>query len=403
MRIRRKTKQCLNCGHTLGEIYNYCPNCGQENNDNNISFWSLISDFLSNYFALDSKLGKSTIPFFLKPGYLTNRFTEGKRASYVNPVRLYLVLSLFFFFIFSNVGQDLYFNEELSDEEAPKKEKKSFTSFSPKEISDLNDELSDEEIANLDSLIEMGRFKGLEGIFDSTQIKAINASVKKASLREKLGITDSLLDDSTEIDVVDLIPKDSLTPESGVLDIMMEMDWDKVKELDKEANYSDSRILDSVVNIQIEQGTFKRRILEQSVRVSRTKNEYLIGYILKNLPIMMFFLLPIFALFLKLLYVRRYQLYIKHLIHSLHLHSYAYLIYGTALLISYYGFSGEGGGWINTIAFIIVTTYSYISFLKVYRQGKLKTLIKFWVLGFFYFTTLSFSIVLEVLISSYFY
>ena len=53
-----------------------------------------------------------------------------------------------------------------------------------------------------------------------------------------------------------------------------------------------------------------------------------------RLPAMMFFLLPVFALLLKLLYARRKRLYIQHFIFSLHLHAFAYLIIFSAVLIN---------------------------------------------------------------------
>jgi len=93
MKTLRKTKKCLNCGQILSDIYDFCPLCGQENTDNNVSFKQLAGDFFSNYFSLDSKFLKSIKPFFINPGYLTNSFNNGKRKSYANPVRLYIIIS----------------------------------------------------------------------------------------------------------------------------------------------------------------------------------------------------------------------------------------------------------------------------------------------------------------------
>lgn len=107
MRIRHKTILCLNCSRTLGEIYNYCPNCGQENNNINISFGTLAGEAISTLFAIDGRLAKSIRPFFFKPGYLTNRFNEGKRAAYFHPVRMYVFVSLFYFFVLSIIGTAL--------------------------------------------------------------------------------------------------------------------------------------------------------------------------------------------------------------------------------------------------------------------------------------------------------
>ena len=106
-RPRRKGEFCLNCGKELGLDDNYCPNCGQENNHNKASFGTLVVDFFQNYFSLDSKFTNSLLPFFFEPGYLTKKFVAGKRASFVNPVRLYLILSLIFFFVFSMVSSEL--------------------------------------------------------------------------------------------------------------------------------------------------------------------------------------------------------------------------------------------------------------------------------------------------------
>ena len=101
MRIRRKTVRCLNCGHTLGEVYNYCPHCGQENNDNNVSFGTFVQEFFANYLSFDTRIGRSIAPFFFKPGFLTNQFNAGKRMKYVHPLRLYVIVSVLFFFLAS--------------------------------------------------------------------------------------------------------------------------------------------------------------------------------------------------------------------------------------------------------------------------------------------------------------
>ncbi|MEN8250200.1 MAG: DUF3667 domain-containing protein [Bacteroidota bacterium] len=106
-RKRRKSDHCLNCGAEYEEKVNYCPHCGQENNHNKVSIGTLIIDFLNNYFSFDSKFVNSLLPFFFQPGYLTRKFTEGKRTSFVNPIRLYLIISLLFFFVFSMISSDI--------------------------------------------------------------------------------------------------------------------------------------------------------------------------------------------------------------------------------------------------------------------------------------------------------
>ena len=95
--MRRPGNKCLDCGQKLEEKDNYCPNCGQENSEKQLSLKNLLEDFLSNYFSFDSKLGRSLWFFFLKPGYLTSSYNEGKRIRYIRPLRLYLIITFLFF------------------------------------------------------------------------------------------------------------------------------------------------------------------------------------------------------------------------------------------------------------------------------------------------------------------
>ncbi len=101
MKIRRKTSECANCGALLDKVYNYCPICGQEYTDNTVSFNMLVADFFNTFFALDSKFAKSVKPFLFSPGHLTNLYIHGKRMTYAHPLRFYLIVSLFFFFVFT--------------------------------------------------------------------------------------------------------------------------------------------------------------------------------------------------------------------------------------------------------------------------------------------------------------
>ena len=114
---------------------------------------------------------------------------------------------------------------------------------------------------------------------------------------------------------------------------------------------------------------------------------------------MMFFILPIFALVLKLFYVRRKQYYISHLIHAVHLHSFAYVFYGLAFVMAMYWLPDGAGAWAVFISFVLVSTHSYLSFLNVYQQGWIKTLVKFFLIGFIYNLLLVFAVFVEMFYS----
>ena len=55
-----------------------------------------------------------------------------------------------------------------------------------------------------------------------------------------------------------------------------------------------------------------------------TKMGYFIATLFSNLPYMMLCCIPLFALVLKVLYIRRRIFYIDHLIYALHIHTFAY-------------------------------------------------------------------------------
>ena len=404
MRIRRKANNCLNCESTLDTVYNYCPNCGQENNNNSVSFGTLVFDFFSNYFALDSKFSKSIKPFFIYPGYLTNKFIVGQRASFVNPVRLYLIISLFYFLIFSVVGT--------------RGEDDSFitTTKNLRNISGINDstlviirETLDEDdleniLDNMDSMTvdELRKAltnedkENLKEVLDDNTLMLLNIGVAFApnEIRDSLK---SLIPNPNKIDLTDINPDSVITntPDNDQ-SIFNKIDWEQLIELSKNRELTVQQTFDSLNLGKV--SWWEDKFVKQTIIANREGKKRFVAYIIKNLPIMMFVLLPIFALILKLLYYRRNILYIKHLVHALYLHAFAYFFYGITLLIII-SVSESANGWIGFLGFVMVSTYAYISFLNVYKQHWFKTLIKFNLLGFTYAICLMMFLSVEIFIS----
>jgi hypothetical protein len=88
---------CLNCGtHLRGQ---YCGHCGQRSRSRLISLWELVRDAFGDMFELDSRLWQTVVPLLTRPGRLTHDYLQGRRARYMPPFRMYLVLSLIFFVV----------------------------------------------------------------------------------------------------------------------------------------------------------------------------------------------------------------------------------------------------------------------------------------------------------------
>ena len=93
----RKEKKCLNCGADLYD--RFCHKCGQENVEPRQSFWQLTVHFFEDLTHFDGKFFTTIKYMFTKPGFLTSEYVNGKRAAYVNPIRMYLFVSAMFFII----------------------------------------------------------------------------------------------------------------------------------------------------------------------------------------------------------------------------------------------------------------------------------------------------------------
>ena len=101
----RKEKNCLNCGETV--MGRFCHKCGQENVEVKESFGHLIMHFIEDLTHFDGKLWKTLKLLLFKPAKLTQLYMDGQRANYIHPIRMYLFISaFFFFFIFSGEQVD---------------------------------------------------------------------------------------------------------------------------------------------------------------------------------------------------------------------------------------------------------------------------------------------------------
>ncbi len=385
---KRKSTVCMNCDSSLDESYNFCPTCGQSNSDNNVTFATLVKEFIDNYLGIDSKMAHSAIPFLISPGKLTNRFQEGKIKHFIHPVRLYFVMSLFYFFTISYLlsGIDL---RSINEEQINYGGEIEFEKLK----SDVRwGALTDEKKLEIlpDSLIkEFSEITSFNQLYDS-----IAAKIGKDSLANfEVTVANTPLPNGKERDV------------------------DRWHRLARDRSLSDQAFMDSLSKSDnfttgdfFDQG--QQDHINTQVRKIFENDQGFKGFVLGNLPLMMFILIPLFAGVLKFFYVRRKHLYIKHIVHALHVHSFAYLAYGLGLLIIFKILTPELfpnaniDAWRGITAglfFVGVSTYVYVSFLRVYKQGWFKTLVKFNLVGLIYSFFLQIFFYLEIFISFWYY
>ncbi|MFA6439088.1 MAG: DUF3667 domain-containing protein [Bacteriovoracaceae bacterium] len=99
----------------------------------------------------------------------------------------------------------------------------------------------------------------------------------------------------------------------------------------------------------------------------------------EHLPKIIFLLLPVFALLLKLVYLRSNILYIKHLIFSFYFHSFVFFI----LLVDTIGemVLPKDFHLYGNIMMIVIPIYLYYGLINVYKQTRWKTVMKFLLLS----------------------
>ncbi|HEV2269343.1 MAG TPA: DUF3667 domain-containing protein [Steroidobacteraceae bacterium] len=92
------TTSCANCGAPL--TGKYCSGCGQRHHDHPVhDFGHFVSEAAEDLTHADSRLWQTLSALLFRPGFLTREFLDGRRARYLPPLRLYLVISVLFFVI----------------------------------------------------------------------------------------------------------------------------------------------------------------------------------------------------------------------------------------------------------------------------------------------------------------
>jgi len=133
---------CPNCGEE--EVGKFCPNCGQSNKDYNKPIKEIFGDLLDSI-NLDIRLLNTLIPFFTKPGFLAQEYFKGKRKRYVPPMRMYMFVSIIFFFLIQFVDNNKLKDNMLNFDNEPSENNISLS---------LNNNLSQDSLYNIEGISE---------------------------------------------------------------------------------------------------------------------------------------------------------------------------------------------------------------------------------------------------------
>ncbi|HXL56656.1 MAG TPA: DUF3667 domain-containing protein, partial [Chitinophagaceae bacterium] len=343
----RKEKNCLNCNaEVLGR---YCHICGQENVEVEESFWALATHLIYDITHFDSKFFDTVKYLLLKPGFLSKEYLRGRRASYLHPIRTYVFTSAIFFIVF--------FTFIVKPGEIEKN--MNTLSYKKPALTEGNKSISEQIRVLQDSLKkttdEKQRKKIKEEIYGLNIVSSYIPSSEEAE--------DSIKHNSNKSDMV--------VNFGNIPSTIQEYDslQQKLRESERD-NWLGKLLTYRVISIN----------QKYKGNSERFKEDYLEKF-KHSIPQMMFISLPLVALVMQLLYIRRRKqfFYVDHVILMIHV----YIAIFISLLI-YYGFDAlhkatDFGlfGWITTLIGIYIFLYCFMAMYKFYRQGIFKTFVKY--------------------------
>ena len=330
---------CENCGAELQG--HWCAQCGQPAIEYRRSFRYVVADLLNEFLNWDSKFFTTIALLVLKPWRLTNEFLAGKRVRYVNPLRLYLLASILFFFAVNYGAKGIHVD--------PSK-------LEPKDRAELEADLKNTDLP--------------------------------PAAREKL---EQLLRESSPSPA-----PATLSPSPGTNAAPPQAEPganDQKKEYGK-INERPFVVFDDAKSTTPFERWIEARAKEK-MGEKGTKMGLFISTLFSNLPYMMLCCIPLFAFVLKILYIRHRVFYIDHLIYALHIHTFFYT--GIMLIVlATIGLNriapGAIADWMVTLLWIAFVIQIFLSIRYVYRQGWFFSVFKFVFGGFVYLVVLVFAL-----------
>ena len=335
---------CKNCGTELKSYFKHCPECGQKV-DEDLTLGLLFNNTISNYFSVDARFFRSFVPLLFKPGFLAKQFVSGKRLTYLHPAQMYLFVSVVFFFLFSFVERDT----TQSFDKALQKNLNDFKAVS-KTIQDAKP-------------------------LDSSEVENIVKPFKEN--QKALGISDEKM---RQIDSLSQIPQ-------GKADLDTDFTFNQ-KTIDSLiAAGARDEVIYNEMGMAPDAGWFSKKFYSQMLKFYKTRSG---GSILQafydSIPIALFVLLPIFALILKLFYLKRGR-YAHHLVFGFYFFSFLFALFGVDLLVNLFVYDIP-----NSLDWLIALSsffYLWLAIRNFYRQG--------WFVSFFKSGMVSFVFLLLVL------
>jgi len=334
-------RTCQNCAALLTGPF--CGQCGQHDIDYHRSFNHLINDLLENVFNLEGKFFVTVAWLLARPGRITVEFLSGRRMSQLNPLRFYIFVSVMFF-----LGLSLLNHGHLID-------------FPRQQVNQLQLEI--------EAQAKQGQSLGR----DLTPDEKTELSRR---IREAVAKNGNNFDRAA---IIEAIRQARTTPATtpGATPAAAPTATGEPGKAPPPAN------LPFKPRVRIDRSSQLGQSLARKLSSGELTVTDIWDALEHRVPTLLFLGVPLFALFLKLLYLRSGRFYVEHLILSLHLHTWLFLVFMVGN--GYLKLAALGPSWLDDLCGwaigLWMPWYVFRSFRVVYAQGRAKTLLKIVLLG----------------------
>jgi hypothetical protein len=374
-----KTRPCANCGAPMHGPY--CYACGQPEKGMIRQLASVMADVLDTIFNIDSRVFRSLVPLYFRPGYLTLEYFAGRRVRYVTPFRLFFFLCIVAFFaiqIALNIG-DPSFRWHVNDsgdiagaQTEAEAQARSAKALEGIETAKAAPHMPAATIATL----EKSRAKIQKEVDDRIAYLRARDAAKAAGTKPPPDPSEES-DDQVQFDGTNWEPEQH----------PIQLDW-----------------LPAFANAELTEMAVRAK---DNVIAAKKDPRHLIEAVFSRLPWTLGLLMPLFAVLLKMVYIFKRRLYMEHLMVALHSHAFIFmsllLIALLAMLRGWVVGVAPGAEWIVKLlrdaAWIWLIVYLFLMQKRVYRQGWIMTAIKFSLIGICYTIIITIGIVGALLAS----
>ncbi|WP_316803361.1 DUF3667 domain-containing protein [Pedobacter nototheniae] len=369
----RKEHNCLNCGSQVEK--HYCSNCGQPNLELKENFWEFISHSVAHYFHFDNKFFQTLKPLITQPGQVTLDYLAGKRARYINPVSMYIFVSIVYFLIVPKAsGEHGSGDKHAPKVEIPAKETtKILKDTVGKELEEigLSQNLINSAVTRISHSITLKEFKKLSFKAQDTVIR----NLEKERTTANQDSIDEILDDYREFHII----KQDSTYESYLL---------------RQRKLTDD-----------ERDNWYKRLLKKrdiSIKQKSSNGFWSLSEEVEHYrPKQYFLLMPLLAFFIMRIFRRNYIYYLDHLIFTIHGMTAFFLLKIATVPLQQYVFGEDsfisiGIKWLVIAA---VIWYMYTGLKVFYQRSRNATIKKLILIVILYIVAFSLSeMVIENLI-----